>query len=84
MNGFMIACRKGFAEIVSLFLKEAAAMKLEVNAKDKKKGRSGLTLAVLEGHLEIVKLLTSTAMGMTRFTLVNWTLFRNNKTHWAL
>ena len=58
MNGFMIACRKGFLEIVSLFLKNAWELELDVNAKDKKKGLSGLTMAVMEGNLEIVKLLT--------------------------
>ena len=58
MNGFMIACRKGYAEMVSLFLKKASAMQLDVNAKDKKNGQTALTMAVLEGNLEIVKLLT--------------------------
>ena len=58
MNGFMIACLKGHTEIVSLLLKCSFDLELDVNAKDKKKGQSGLTKAVREGHLEIVKLLT--------------------------
>ena len=58
MNGFMIACHKGFTEIVSLFLKKASEFELNVNLRDKKKGHSGLTLAVVRGHLDIVKLLT--------------------------
>ena len=58
MNGFIIACRKGYAEMVSLFLKKASTLQLNVNAKDKKKGQTALTMAVLEGNLEIVKLLT--------------------------
>ena len=58
MNGFLIACLKGHVGMVSLFLKNAWDLELDVNAKDKKKGRSGLALAVLEGNLEIVKLLT--------------------------
>ena len=58
MNGFMIACRQGHVDIVSLFLKKATDFKLNVNAKDSKKEQTGLTLAVIEGDLKIVKLLT--------------------------
>ena len=60
MNGFMIACRKGYAEVVSLFLQKASHPLLEwdFNLKDGKRGQTGLTMAVIEGHLEIVKLLT--------------------------
>ena len=67
MNGFMIACRKGFTEIVSLVLKYVAKMNnrenrdklLDINGLG---GRgmnlSGLTMAILEGHIEIVKMIT--------------------------
>ena len=58
MNGFMIACRKGYTEIVSMFLKKATALDLDITAEDHKNGQTGLTMAVLGGHLEIVKLLT--------------------------
>ena len=58
MNGVVIACRKGYAEMVSLFLKKASTLQLTVNAKDTKKGQTALTMAVLERNLEIVKLLT--------------------------
>ena len=58
MNGFMIACRKGYTEIVSLFLKKATALDLEINEEDDKNCQSGLIMAVLGGHLEIVKSLT--------------------------
>ena len=39
MNGFMIACCKGYAEVVSLFLKNASRLQLLVNLKDRKKGQ---------------------------------------------
>ena len=67
MNGFMIACKKGFARIVSLIMKYVSERAIEfepeitsafVNAKHQKNGQSALTLAVLEGHLEVVKILT--------------------------
>ena len=60
MNGLMIACRRGCAEVVNLILKKARELELNVNvnAKDKKKGQTALTMAVLEGNLEIVKILT--------------------------
>ena len=56
MNGLMIACLKGYTEIVSLILKKETSWLL--NTTDKKKGQSALTMAVIKGHLEIVKLLT--------------------------
>ena len=56
-NGLMIACLKGYAEIVSLLLKNRK-IDLNINATDKK-GQSGLTMAVLQGHFEIVRLLAS-------------------------
>ena len=69
MNGFMIACRKGFTEIVSLVLKYAAKMNnrdedddawlLDINDQGgSRMDLSGLTMAILEGHTEIVKIIT--------------------------
>ena len=62
MNGFMIACRKGFTEIVSLILKSVVKMgchegMFDVNDTGTEQDITGFTMAILEGHIEVVKVI---------------------------
>ena len=53
----MLACVKGYNEIVNIFVQNAKKFKVDLNAQDED-GCTGLMLAVGEGHLDTVTLLS--------------------------